>query len=333
MQPSKKDRATHRTEDSEETTTAPEEQRLSRRRKRTKYEPHQVEALTNSFNDHRYPSFYELKRLEENLGIREDRLSVWFQNRRARHPESAEPKAVKQEKTRKIPSRGRAPSKRVACQTTWPGNCKKQLQPGHHWGQNQPMYQHYYYPFPQGTVNQHESSHFVTGQATSSFGSNVSFGPSVQNLPFGFGGAENHSYIQPHQSQQSNASSNSFLYYNAYSGQEHLQWFFGTPQLGGQAYVAQPEGSVSSASTSSLDLDEIISYLEEDGYTQNPSSGSSSLLYGGAAPMGREQSPTGTYSYSHSSPSSTAQRPGSSQLGTLPNQFSPINYQDDQGPM
>ncbi|CAI5774351.1 homeobox 4C-like [Podarcis lilfordi] len=58
------------------------------RRKRTVFSPSHVELLKKSFEENQYPGYETREALARCIGIEEDRVHVWFQNRRARTPKT-----------------------------------------------------------------------------------------------------------------------------------------------------------------------------------------------------------------------------------------------------
>ncbi|CAI5774353.1 homeobox 4C-like [Podarcis lilfordi] len=56
------------------------------RRKRTVFTPAQIELLKKEFEENQYPGYETREALARCIGIEEDRVHVWFQNRRARTP-------------------------------------------------------------------------------------------------------------------------------------------------------------------------------------------------------------------------------------------------------
>ncbi|CAI5774360.1 homeobox 4C-like [Podarcis lilfordi] len=56
------------------------------RRKRTVFSPSHVELLKKSFAENQYPGYETREALARCIGVEEDRVHVWFQNRRARTP-------------------------------------------------------------------------------------------------------------------------------------------------------------------------------------------------------------------------------------------------------
>uniref|UniRef100_A0A670HWQ7 Homeobox domain-containing protein n=1 Tax=Podarcis muralis TaxID=64176 RepID=A0A670HWQ7_PODMU len=56
------------------------------RRKRTVFTPAQIELLKKSFEENQYPGYQTREALARCIGIEEDRVHIWFQNRRARTP-------------------------------------------------------------------------------------------------------------------------------------------------------------------------------------------------------------------------------------------------------
>ncbi|XP_035681647.1 putative GPI-anchored protein pfl2 [Branchiostoma floridae] len=65
-------------------TTRPPWRDGRRRRCRTKYSKEQLMAMEELFMKNRYPDIVEREDLAERIGLTEDRIQVWFQNRRSR---------------------------------------------------------------------------------------------------------------------------------------------------------------------------------------------------------------------------------------------------------
>ncbi|CAH3044243.1 unnamed protein product, partial [Porites lobata] len=57
---------------------------LRKRRRRTAFTTEQLDRLEESFEQDRFPGFQIREELARELGIGEDRIQVWFQNRRSR---------------------------------------------------------------------------------------------------------------------------------------------------------------------------------------------------------------------------------------------------------
>lgn len=55
------------------------------RKQRTVFEPSQIAALEDMFSKNQYPSSEDYDKLSCKISIDEQRLRIWFQNRRARH--------------------------------------------------------------------------------------------------------------------------------------------------------------------------------------------------------------------------------------------------------
>nr|XP_028584357.1 homeobox protein Mix.2-like [Podarcis muralis] len=56
------------------------------RRKRTVFTPVQIELLKKEFEENQYPGYETREALARCIGVEEDRVHIWFQNRRARTP-------------------------------------------------------------------------------------------------------------------------------------------------------------------------------------------------------------------------------------------------------
>ncbi|XP_053244151.1 homeobox protein prophet of Pit-1-like [Podarcis raffonei] len=56
------------------------------RRKRTVFTPAQIELLKKAFEENQYPGYETREALARCIGVEEDRVHIWFQNRRARTP-------------------------------------------------------------------------------------------------------------------------------------------------------------------------------------------------------------------------------------------------------
>uniref|UniRef100_A0A670HWP5 Homeobox domain-containing protein n=1 Tax=Podarcis muralis TaxID=64176 RepID=A0A670HWP5_PODMU len=52
------------------------------RRKRTVFTPAQIELLKKSFEENQYPGYQTREALARFIGVEEDRVRIWFQNRR-----------------------------------------------------------------------------------------------------------------------------------------------------------------------------------------------------------------------------------------------------------
>ncbi|XP_058393179.1 tetra-peptide repeat homeobox-like protein [Diceros bicornis minor] len=65
------------------------------RRQRTRITPSQTRILVQNFEKNRFPGIAAREELARLTGIPESRIQVWFQNRRARHPEQTRSGPVK----------------------------------------------------------------------------------------------------------------------------------------------------------------------------------------------------------------------------------------------
>ncbi|KAL9977325.1 hypothetical protein ACROYT_G014715 [Oculina patagonica] len=59
-------------------------ERMRQRRRRTAFTEEQLDRLEESFMEEKFPGIIIREQLAEELNIKEDRIQVWFQNRRAR---------------------------------------------------------------------------------------------------------------------------------------------------------------------------------------------------------------------------------------------------------
>lgn len=59
------------------------------KRQRTKFDQHQIELLEAAFNLTHYPDTNQVDRMSTALGLSIERISIWFQNRRAKFKKSA----------------------------------------------------------------------------------------------------------------------------------------------------------------------------------------------------------------------------------------------------
>ncbi|KAM9177397.1 double homeobox protein 4, partial [Dugong dugon] len=73
------------------TGTSSRSQKPQGRRKRLVLQPSQREVLWASFEQNPYPGITTREELAQKLGIPEDRIQIWFQNRRASHEEEPQP--------------------------------------------------------------------------------------------------------------------------------------------------------------------------------------------------------------------------------------------------
>ncbi|RNA43654.1 paired box Pax-6 isoform X3 [Brachionus plicatilis] len=65
----------------------------SKRRSRTQFSKQQVDTLEAVFQKSHYPEVHVVDRLSDKLGLSIERISVWFQNRRAKYKKTKKPSA------------------------------------------------------------------------------------------------------------------------------------------------------------------------------------------------------------------------------------------------
>ncbi|KAL1780762.1 annexin A11 [Sigmodon hispidus] len=83
-------------------------------RRRTHFTRFQIDILTEAFKKNRFPGIVTREKLAQQTGIPESRIHIWFQNRRARHPE---PKQDTQP-TAQLPQNSQCPTPKTADQPT-----------------------------------------------------------------------------------------------------------------------------------------------------------------------------------------------------------------------
>ena len=63
------------------------------RRSRTIFNTEQLEVLEQHFEKHKYPDVKHRKMISEEIGLPEERIQIWFQNRRAKDKRQMEQQA------------------------------------------------------------------------------------------------------------------------------------------------------------------------------------------------------------------------------------------------
>jgi hypothetical protein len=67
------------------------DKKANKRRSRTQFTKYQLEALEKTFQKNHYPDVQMVDRLSDTLGLAIERISVWFQNRRAKYKKVKKP--------------------------------------------------------------------------------------------------------------------------------------------------------------------------------------------------------------------------------------------------